>query len=89
MTRFFPDSKTVVDCVPKFDPDEILARYRQQCSLPDFNLRHFVATHFDPPEVHASHYLADANQTIIEARSTESPDDIFDRILNVAWPSRP
>ena len=25
-----------------------------------------------------------ANQTIIEARSTESPDDIFDRILAAA-----
>lgn len=66
MARVFPDSKTFVDCAPKFDPREILARYRQQCSLPDFNLSHFVDMHFDPPEVHASHYIADANQTIIE-----------------------
>ncbi len=64
MSRIFSDSKTFVDCAPKFEPDRILARYRELCSQPGFDLKAFVSGHFTAPEVHASHYVADIHQTI-------------------------
>ena len=66
MSRIFPDSKTFVDCAPKLDPAEILARYRQNVSRPDFNLADFIKAYFAPPVVHASHYIADPKQNILE-----------------------
>ncbi|WP_170975338.1 alpha,alpha-trehalase TreF [Martelella alba] len=66
MSRVFPDSKTFVDCAPKIAPADILARYRKQSQQPGFNLGDFVKAHFTPPSVHASHYVADPNQNIIE-----------------------
>ncbi len=66
MSRVFADSKTFVDCAPKIDPEDILARYRQQSSRSDFNLDGFISAYFSPPEVHTSHYVADPKQTILE-----------------------
>ena len=66
MSRVFKDSKTFVDCAPKIAPADILTRYREQSSRPGFNLAEFVDEYFAPPTVHASHYVADPKQNIIE-----------------------
>lgn len=45
----FPDSKTFVDCIPKYSTATILARYHQQKDQADFNLSAFVHQNFILP----------------------------------------
>jgi alpha,alpha-trehalase len=47
--KIFADSKTFVDCVPLFAVDKILSDYVQQKEEPGFDLKLFVADHFDLP----------------------------------------
>jgi alpha,alpha-trehalase len=47
MERIFPDSKTFVDAVPKQTPAQTLTAYRQQSARDGFDLRAFVAAHFE------------------------------------------
>lgn len=63
--RIFADSKTFVDCAPKFNPETILARYRCAHDLPEFSLKAFVDAHFSLPKVYDSRYVADASQNIV------------------------
>lgn len=64
MQRVFDDGKTFVDCVPRGDPESILADYRGQCEQPDFDLRAFVKQHFDVPRVRTSHYVSPPGQSL-------------------------
>ena len=65
--RVFSDSKTFVDCAPRREPRLILDGYRdEQVNNPAFDLGDFVRRHFDPPEVHASHYVSVPGQPLIE-----------------------
>jgi alpha,alpha-trehalase len=64
MQRVFEDSKTFVDCVPRGDPEEILDDYRARCDDEGFDLAGFVHRHFDPPEVHTSHYTSPPGQSL-------------------------
>ena len=49
--QVFKDSKTFVDCIPKYPPEEILASYNRLKSTVNFDLSEFVYQHFDvPPE---------------------------------------
>lgn len=52
----FEDSKFFPDCTPKRTSKEILQLYSQQKSSPDFDLKTFVAEHFDFPEIHSTDY---------------------------------
>lgn len=49
----FPDSKTFVDCIPKFSPDTILKQYREQKKQADFDLAVFVQQNFIIPQAAA------------------------------------
>ena len=66
LSGIFPDSKTFVDCTPKFDTDEILSNYHNQRETASFNLKEFVLEHFDLPEDHASNFHADTSRTAEE-----------------------
>jgi alpha,alpha-trehalase len=55
----FPDSKFFVDCTLKTDPESVLAAYNAEKSAPGFDLKTFVATHFDfPPTPDTSYQSA-------------------------------
>lgn len=62
--RVFPDSKTFVDCAPRGDPAAILAAYRAQCGAPGFDLRAFVAAHFEEEHPEPSDYMSVPGQPI-------------------------
>jgi alpha,alpha-trehalase len=62
--RIFPDSKTFVDCIPKIEPQDILARYRLRKGRPDFDLAAFVNAHFDREEAPVSHYVSRPGEPI-------------------------
>lgn len=64
--RIFSDGKTFVDCTPKSDPKEILAAYLTEKDKAGFDLRSFVATHFELPESREQHYVSDTTRTIQE-----------------------
>ena len=64
MGRVFEDSKTFVDCVPRGDPEQILEDYRDRCDEDGFDLARFVHEHFDPPQVHTSHYVSPPGQSL-------------------------
>ena len=66
MARVFEDSKTFVDCAPRGDPEAILDAYRAQGDEPGFDLKAFVQQHFEPPQVHKSHYVSVPGQPLCE-----------------------
>ena len=62
----FPDSKTFVDCLPKAPIDEIMARFNQQKSKRNFDLKKFVDKYFELPPQPSSGYQSDASRNIVE-----------------------
>lgn len=65
-TRIFADSKTFPDCSPKYDPLDVLTRYRQQKRAEDFDLARFVSDHFYLPTSHDSFYVSNPDKTLTE-----------------------
>ncbi len=55
----FSDSKTFVDCVPKYKPEEILERYAQLKQDSAFVLANFVKENFEIPQTNESGYKSD------------------------------
>jgi alpha,alpha-trehalase len=49
LKRIFPDSKTFVDCIPLFPPDQIVKSYSFEKNKSDFDLRSFVFRNFRIP----------------------------------------
>ncbi|MFH8135458.1 alpha,alpha-trehalase TreF [Pantoea osteomyelitidis] len=66
MSRIFEDSKTFPDCAPKFDPLDILIRYRRRKRAPDFDLVSFVHEHFYLPQSNESFYVSNPDKTLNE-----------------------
>lgn len=52
----FPDSKFFPDCSPKSAPAAILASFEAAQKAPGFNLKSFVETHFEYPEIPPTDY---------------------------------
>ncbi len=77
----FPDSKTFVDCTPKYPADTILARYAGRKTSAAFDLKAFVLEHFDLPKSYASGFVSDPNHSAAEHINalwevlTRRPDD--------------
>ena len=46
-SKIFSDQKRFVDCEPKGNPDSIVSAYLNQKETIGFNLKNFVAQHFD------------------------------------------
>ncbi len=63
MSQVFEDGKTFVDCVPKISTTVILERYKQEKDEPGFNLKEFVNSCFEMPQVFASNFQADSIKT--------------------------
>lgn len=66
LAGIFPDSKTFVDCSPKFPTDQILASYSTVKDDPEFHLRAFVLENFDLPPDYGSDFETDTSRTISE-----------------------
>jgi len=60
----FADSKTFVDCVPLMEPQAIMAAYRAQHLRAGFDLKAFVAEHFDCVEPPAHEYQSQPGRAI-------------------------
>lgn len=63
-TSVFEDSKTFVDCAPLDAPDRILAAYRATRHTRGFDLKAFVATHFEPQHHAAKHFRSEPGQPL-------------------------
>lgn len=66
MQRIFPDNKTFVDAVPKRSPQLIVADYEREKTKKNFVLSQFVENNFEIPQIKASNYVSDRNQSINE-----------------------
>lgn len=81
LKAIFPDSKTFVDCLPKRPLTEIQEIYLSEKSNAGFDLKSFVAEHFDLPPTPASGFQSDTSKTIVEHINslwpvlTREPDD--------------
>lgn len=71
-SHIFADSKTFPDCAPKFDPLDILIRYRRRKRSAEFDLEKFVHEHFYLPQVNESFYVSNPDKTL-----TEHIDDLW------------
>src|SRR3954468_7568592 len=66
MNRIFPDNKTFVDCVPKRDPEAIVADYMAAKKNPAlrFSLLRFVEENFQIPVSPTSNYKSDTAASV-------------------------
>lgn len=77
----FPDCKTFVDCIPKYDPETITKNYLARCNYPDFDLNVFLESHFVCP-LHISTFCPDYYLSMKEhieslwTTLTQSPDQL-------------
>ena len=81
MSRIFEDGKTFVDCVPKEPTDLILQKYLEKKDNPAFDLKDFVLSCFELPQVFAGTYQTGAGTSADEHISalwtvlTRQPDE--------------
>jgi alpha,alpha-trehalase len=61
LNEVFPDSKTFVDCTPKFSTDDILNKYQKARGKVDFDLKAFVNENFDLPISYSSNFKSDTS----------------------------
>ena len=66
MARVFPDGKTFVDARPKRDPAEIVRLYQARRSAAGFDLKVFVAEHFEAPKPIGGDYRSDLSRSMEE-----------------------
>ena len=66
MARVFPDSKSFVDAKPRSAPAEIVASYDSAKNAPGFDLKTFVAEHFDAPQPAGAGVRSDTAQSMEE-----------------------
>lgn len=64
MAAIYPDSKTFVDCVPKFDKATIAQAYAVQRQATDFDLKAFVDAHYDLPPDYHTNYRTDTSKPV-------------------------
>jgi len=73
LNDIFPDSKTFVDCTPKFSTDEILRNYQNQKESKAFDLKNFVLENFELPKQFSTNFKSD---------KTRSPE----KHISTLWP---
>lgn len=61
LNGIFPDSKTFVDCTPKFSTDDILNKYEKAQLQADFDLKTFVSENFELPVRYSSDFKSDVS----------------------------
>ncbi len=66
LNAVFEDCKTFVDCIPKFDLDEIEEQYLLQKGQPEFNYETFIQQNFTMPPVYASTYESNLEKSVEE-----------------------
>lgn len=66
MTRVFPDSKTFVDCVAKFDAESINEKYAIGKKSEGYEVTSFVKENFDVPISISSDFKSDSSLTASE-----------------------
>jgi alpha,alpha-trehalase len=64
MEGVFADSKTFVDAVPRGTPAQVMAAFREASARGDFDLRAFVAEHFETPAIAATDYQTEPGQDV-------------------------
>jgi len=81
-STIYPDSKTFADAIPKGDPAAINAAYRAQRAAAGFDLKAFVAEHFDEPEHAGTGFKTDPTRNVCQhidalwSALTRGPDDV-------------
>jgi alpha,alpha-trehalase len=81
MNCIFEDGKTFVDCTPRADIVFIQQQYEAQKNTPGFDLKNFVLSCFDLPQVFAATHQTAENRTVDEhihelwPGLTRQPDD--------------
>lgn len=65
LRKIFPDSKFFVDCIPRTDPEIIIAEYEKLRYEKNFDLKLFVTTHFILPAESKTDYLS-ANKPLVQ-----------------------
>ncbi|MGN6232676.1 MAG: alpha,alpha-trehalase TreA [Trinickia sp.] len=66
LARLFPDSKTFADMIPKESPERIVAAYQAARAQAGFDLRKFVAAHFDVSAHESKPYASDPTQNVVQ-----------------------
>ena len=66
LNEVFPDSKTFVDCTPKFAASIIMNNYEKEKVKPGFELDKFVKENFNLPIQYSTGFQSEASRTAAE-----------------------
>ncbi len=66
LQEIFPDSKTFVDCIAKYPHEEIRVKYDKVKKEEGFDLKTFVAEHFEIPPSISSDFKSDPDRSAAE-----------------------
>lgn len=64
MAEIYPDSKTFVDCIPKYDKATIATSFAAKSAEPEFDLKTFVEAHYDLPPSYGTDYSTDTDKPV-------------------------
>jgi alpha,alpha-trehalase len=81
MAALFPDSKTFVDARALKTPSEIVRLYAGERGRPGFDLRAFVAEHFEPPRAAGAGVPVDTSSSPVDTSSS------MEQHIQRLWPS--
>ncbi|GBR72795.1 trehalase [Acetobacter tropicalis NRIC 0312] len=62
--KIFTDAKAVADAIPDQAPVDLVAMWKQQKDLPDFNLKLFVSEHFTIPVLRSAAYSRKPDENV-------------------------
>ncbi len=88
----FPDSKTLVDLVPKQPYGSLIALYEQQKDKPGFDLKTFVEEQFSDQSMATLSFATDTTKTMYEhissiwSKLTRGPDSVIPHSSRLALP---
>jgi alpha,alpha-trehalase len=92
MSNVFQDGKTFVDCIPKQTTEFILQQYKAQKNTPGFDLKNFVLSCFDLPQVFGGGYQSENNKSVVEHIHrlwpvlTRQPDEQKGSLIPLPYP---
>ncbi|MGB5820498.1 MAG: alpha,alpha-trehalase TreF [Saonia sp.] len=93
LNAVFPDSKTLVDLVPKQSYAALVDTYEQEKNAPDFDLKAFVEKNFSDKSMATLSFATDTTKTMYEhissiwSKLTRGPDSVIPYSSRLALPN--
>ena len=66
LSKVLEDGKNITDAIPQYPPEQILEKYQNEKTDPDFDIKSFFEEHFDVPHLKDTGFRSDVNSSVKE-----------------------